>query len=448
MTTAAELRRHTVKQLAAMAKRKRVVGWHAMRKEELVKALVKLAKSEKSKSAGQNGRGRAAKASAKRPPARGDASSRSGGHKCGGNRSGAHSSLTNKSAKPAAKTARKSATKPSAGSAGKSSTNLSARATPAAAAQAARPASGRKGGQKGGHNVGQKGRGSPAATGRHELKDLAGLPGKQINNYTKDRLVVMVRDPYWLHAYWELTRRSVERARVALGPNWHAAKPILRLAEVSRDATTSTVRQVIRDIEIHGGVNNWYVDVSDPPRSFQLDIGYLAPEGRFLCLARSNVVTTPQVGAVQAVDGNWAPVAEDFDRIYALSGGYNSDDDNGDLKQLFEERLHRPMGSPMMTRFGLGASSPGTPPKELPFHVGAELIIYGATDPSAHVTLRGEPVQVRSDGTFQVRFNLPERRQVLPVVASSHDGVQQRTIVLAVERNTKVMETVIREPDA
>jgi len=33
----------------------------------------------------------------------------------------------------------------------------------------------------------------------------------------QDRLVVMVRDPYWLHAYWELSRKSVERAKVALG---------------------------------------------------------------------------------------------------------------------------------------------------------------------------------------------------------------------------------------
>ena len=33
----------------------------------------------------------------------------------------------------------------------------------------------------------------------------------------KDRLVVMVRDPYWLHAHWEITRQSVERAQAALG---------------------------------------------------------------------------------------------------------------------------------------------------------------------------------------------------------------------------------------
>ena len=42
-------------------------------------------------------------------------------------------------------------------------------------------------------------------------KDLANprkdLPG----GFRKDRIVVMARDPYWLHAYWELTRQSVQR---------------------------------------------------------------------------------------------------------------------------------------------------------------------------------------------------------------------------------------------
>ena len=39
----------------------------------------------------------------------------------------------------------------------------------------------------------------------------------------------------------------------------------------------------------------------------------------------------------------------------------------------------------------------------------------------------------------------PDKRQVLPVVASTPDGVEQRTIVIAVERNTKVLEPMVRE---
>ena len=79
------------------------------------------------------------------------------------------------------------------------------------------------------------------------------------------------------------------------------------------------------------------------------------------------------------------------------------------------------------------------------FEVDAELILFGKTKSDAHVALAGEPVKLRPDGTFTVRLSMPDRRQVLPVVASSMDGVQSRTVVLAVERNTKVMDPVVRE---
>jgi hypothetical protein len=177
-----------------------------------------------------------------------------------------------------------------------------------------------------------------------------------------------------------------------------------------------------------------------------MDVGYLTPEGKLLSLARSNIVSTPPAESANVVDGNWAEVAEDFDRIYAMSGGYEDEGDSSDLRDLFEERLRRPMGSPMVTRYGLGAG--GGDRRDFAFQVDAELVVYGMTEPNAHVTLRGEPVRLQPDGSFTMRFSLPDRRQVLPVVASSADGVEQRTIVLAVERNTKVMEPVIREPDA
>ena len=44
-----------------------------------------------------------------------------------------------------------------------------------------------------------------------------------------------------------------------------------------------------------------------------------------------------------------------------------------------------------------------------------------------------------------LRYSLPNCRQVIPAVARSRDGLEQRTIVLAVERNTKTMEPVMRE---
>jgi hypothetical protein len=399
--TAAKLRSHTVKDLAASAKKKGIPGWHAMRKDELVKALVNKARSEEAKRRrAKNGQ----------PTANG----------------------TSKATKTASKRAGTSQ------------------------AKATRASSRPNGNGKAGNGREKAKPKRPRRTERRlreirnqltQSKDLSFRSSSNGQEYEKDRVIVMVRDAYWLHAYWEITRQSVSRARAALGQRWHGSIPVLRLYQLASE-TTNSERNVVRDVQIHGGVNNWYLDVDDPPTSFQVDIGYLAEDGTFLGLTRSNVVTTPQSGSAASGDGNWEGVAEDFDRIYALSGGYEQSGNHSDLKALFEERLRRPMGSPMVTRFGMGAQSLNRSRQQITFNVDAELIVHGVTDPQAHVTLKGEPVRLESDGTFSVRLNLPDRRQVLPVVASSADGVEQQTIVLAVERNTKTMETVIREPDA
>jgi hypothetical protein len=276
-------------------------------------------------------------------------------------------------------------------------------------------------------------------------RDLsARLPRELPGSYGKDRIIVMVRDPYWLHCYWELTRPTVQRAEAALGQDWHTAKPILRVLDVTSEDTTSAAEAIVRDIDIHGGCNNWYIDVGNPPRTYRIDIGYLTRSGRFYVLARSNVVTTPRAGVSDLIDENWADVQQQYEKIYAMSGGYDPTASSLELKQLFEERLRRPMGSPAVTSFGSGALYKGRQ-RRFWFEIDAELIVYGATEPNAKVTLQGEPVQLRPDGTFTMRFSLPDSRQIIPAVAASADGVEERTIVLAVERNTKQLEPMIHD---
>jgi hypothetical protein len=209
----------------------------------------------------------------------------------------------------------------------------------------------------------------------------------------KDRIVVLSRGSYLLHAYWELSRATLSRARAALGEEWHEARPILRVLDVSSEDTMSSAERHIRDVLIHGGVNNWYIDVLEPPRSYRIDIGYVSRRGKFYVLARSNVVTTPRAGVTDALDENWVHV--------------------------------HPSG------------------RTFHFAIDAEMIVYGRTEPNATVTLQGEPVLLRSDGTFTIRFSLPDSRQIIPAVAVSADGVEERTIVLAIERYTKELEPVI-----
>ena len=260
----------------------------------------------------------------------------------------------------------------------------------------------------------------------------------------KDRIVLMVRDSFWLHAHWELSSRCIQRAKAAMAAYWHTAKPVIRLFETASDTVSCPTETHVRDIEIHGGVNDWYIDVNDPPKGYRVEIGYLASNGHFHALARSNSITTPKPGSCDAMDENWSDVAENCERIFALSGGYSSDLASEELQEVLEERLRRPVGSPMVTRYGVGAADPEEK-NPFGFDVEAEMIIYGSTRSDAHVTLGGEPIKLRSDGTFTVRMSLPDRRQVLPVTSSSSDGTTQQTIVLAIERNTKVMEPILRD---
>jgi hypothetical protein len=259
----------------------------------------------------------------------------------------------------------------------------------------------------------------------------------------KDRISLIVRDSYWLQADWEITRASVERIRVGMSEKWHKARPVLRLVAVG-DASSSTAEQLIRDIFIHGGVSNWYIDVDQPPSRFRVVIGYLAENEKFYAICRSNVVTTPKPDAANRLDLHWRDIAEDYERIYSLSGGH--DPAGGDeLKELFEERLQRQMPIRAVENSTSDTESVLDRHRTLPFEVDAELILFGSTTPGATVLLSGEPVKLRADGTFTVRVALPDKRQVLPVVAQSKDSMKQRTTVIAVERNTKVMEAVDRD---
>jgi hypothetical protein len=286
---------------------------------------------------------------------------------------------------------------------------------------------------------------------RERLKDLSstvafrGKATKKAARIDKDRIILLVRDSYWLQAHWNVTRQSVKRAEAALAEHWHTSHPTLRLLEVDTGHTTSTSERVAREIEVHGGVTNWYIDVHSPPQSYRVELGYRAANGKFFALCRSNAVSTPAPDSSDAIDENWTDVAENYERIFALSGGYSEDNNSGELQELFEERLHRPMHNPLSSQFGGGAERVLNKHRDLEFHVDAEMILYGRTKADARVTLGGEPVKLRSDGQFTVRMPLPDKRQVLPVVASSVDGVEQRTIVIAVERNTKVLEPMLRE---
>jgi hypothetical protein len=56
------------------------------------------------------------------------------------------------------------------------------------------------------------------------------------------------------------------------------------------------------------------------------------------------------------------------------------------------------------------------------FNINAELIIYGATEPNAQVTVGGRPIKLRPDGTFSCHFALPDGDYDITAVALSPEN--------------------------
>ena len=175
-----------------------------------------------------------------------------------------------------------------------------------------------------------------------------------------DRVILIVRDPFWIQAYWEIKKQTIDRVRVALADQWFETKPVLRLLEVTSDSSSSSVETVIRQIPIHGGVRNWYVDVADPPKSYRVALGYATESGKFYLIAKSNLVTTPTPDH-DAFDHNWMDIQSDYKKYYAMSGGYSGSEGNnephGELQSIFEEKLRRPMNIPAFVRLGSGINN-------------------------------------------------------------------------------------------
>ena len=445
--TVDKLRIKTKRELVTLAKQVGLAGWHAMKKDDLVSALVKHGRARRRKIADTiSARRRTAAeadavATAEQKPSR--------------RRAPSAESLTARTKKDLIRLAkgqgivgyrsmRKEEIVQALLAADVGSKNGSTRngsngtPKPQAVHAAARRINGANGSTK--DLVERSGQ---ARNGSH-TRDLSRKSPKNLpRGYGKDRIITMVRDPYWLHVYWELTHKAVRRTEAALGQDWYLAKPVLRMVDVSSEDTTNASERVTRDIEIHGGVNNWYIDVKEPPGAYRVDIGYLTSKGRFFLLAKSNTVRVPEPAMSDRIDENWSSVEQDGDRIYALSGGHDDRANSNELRRLFEERLRRPMSSGSLgENFGSGLPRDERQ-SDFHFAIDAELIVYGRTVPGTEVSLQGEPVQLRSDGSFTMRFGLPEGRQILPAVAQAGDGAEIRTVILAIERNTKELEPMI-----
>ncbi len=221
--------------------------------------------------------------------------------------------------------------------------------------------------------------------------------------------------------------------------------PFARLIQIIEDAVQNNtpLAQAIEELRRHG-----HPDL--PKLSAIAAVAAPPPFGNFPAAA----VAAP--GPTRA----WTPQQEQ-----ALAQIINIDQSRRiwmgslEITELIRRRLAQDVASPT-TAFGISspgiASSPTSPfgvasasaeaSKGFWFNVNAELIIYGATEPGAKVTLGGHEIKLRSDGTFSYRFALPDGKYDLPAVAVSASGDDARAADLKFIRETQYLGDVGATP--
>jgi uncharacterized protein len=315
---------------------------------------------------------------------------------------------------------------------------------------------------------------------------LADLPG----GYGDSRIVLMPRDPQWAYTYWDVPVEHKEELRRNGGQQL-----ALRIYDVTDINIEHQSPHSIQEYPSDEMAREWYLPIPVSDRDYVIDIGYRCADGRWLVLARSARVHIPPVYPSDWIEDVFITVNfEDELRdktLYELvppakklvTAGTNG---NAIYEQIFgmaesaeamrvagslfgsmqhvpgsmapEQAISSyifPSGVGMwavptasgLNMSGVGMSGAGFSgdvpmrPRKFWLIADAELIVYGATEPDATVTIGGRPIKLNPDGTFRFQMSFQDGLIDYPIMAVAADGEQNRSIHMKFNRETPSRNT-------
>ena len=319
---------------------------------------------------------------------------------------------------------------------------------------------------------------------------LGDLPG----GYGESRIVLMPRDPQWSYAYWDIPNDHKEDLRRQGGQQL-----ALRIYDVTDINIDYQAPHSIQEYPCDELAREWYLPMPVSDRDYVVDIGYRCADGRWLVLARSAPVHVPPVYPSDWIEDQFITVNWDEDlrgktvytlvppskRIATAAGAETSnpiyDEIFGMAKSAEAQRVagslygsmqqvpvHEqaissyvfPSGVGMwavptvsgLTMSGVGMSGVGFSASAVPIRprqfwlvADAELIVYGATEPDATVTIGGRPIKLNPDGTFRFQMSFQDGLIDYPIMAVAADGEQTRSIHMKFNRETPSRNTNTKE---
>jgi hypothetical protein len=220
----------------------------------------------------------------------------------------------------------------------------------------------------------------------------------------------------------------------------------------------------LQEVPVDSHATEWYLPVPLSDRDYRVELGYRVSGGGWISLAFSSVARVPALHPSEQILDQFVPFSLDTPPSPITPQPLQplqSSSDNGLHERLYQtatlgtRRLGR--GSEAFHEMaessgaGLNASGAGfwasgrnesgagvVAARQRSFWLvaDAELIVYGATDPSAKLSIGGEEVPLSSDGTFRIQVPFRDGQQVYAIEAVAADGEQKRNITLDFERTT------------
>jgi hypothetical protein len=274
------------------------------------------------------------------------------------------------------------------------------------------------------------------------------------------------RDPQWAFVFWEISASDQERAAAAGG-----TQLALRVADVTGLPLGAVHANSLQEVVVAAGAREWHLPMPLSDRDYRVELGYRTKSGGWFSLATSSVARMPAQEPAAAVADAFvpfsleAPIAAmpvpvssggvEHERMYQLASGASA----AGRRRVGSEVLHewdqdstrsRGLNDSGVGLWASGRSESGSGmvrPRSFWLVADAELIVYGATEPTASLSIGDQPIPLAADGTFRVHVPFRDGEQLYPIRAVAADGEQERSIRLEFERRTPAAR-VNRKEDA
>ncbi len=274
------------------------------------------------------------------------------------------------------------------------------------------------------------------------------------------RVVFLPRDPQWAYVFWEISDADRRQAQ-----STGASHLSLRLADVTGLQDGSSHPHTLQEVPVDSHSTEWYLPVPMCDRDYRVELGFRAGSN-WISLAFSSVARVPALHPSDQILDQFVPFSLDTTTttpdpqpsVTPIESGnsglherlYQTATTHFRSRRVGSEVLHEQdyysnnqrglsdSGSGLWASGRNESGLGGVAPRQRSFWLvaDAELIVYGATDPSARLTIGGEEVPLSSDGTFRIQVPFRDGEQAYPIEATAADGEQKRNITLNFERMT------------